>query len=496
MTYEVVVVGGGIGGLTVAALLAKRGLGVCLLERESQPGGCARTFEKFGYSFEPGAGLYHGWNEGGIHEQVFTELSIDAPKTRVLEPSYLIRLPDNTQVAVTHDTEQFEASLRTAFPECAAEAIEFYRDARRVSLQVIRTMDRVGDLPSASWSQLLGTALRAPAIARYLWSSRNDTVANHLSQTSNRFRRFIDLQLQTFTQSSSEECSYLFGSVALEIGRQPLFAIAGGPTALVGRLEESIQKSGGVIRCNAPVLRLAYDSSGRAAGVDLLSGERVNASRAIVSNLTVWDTYGKLVGLNRTPAQMRHRLKSLRGWGAYMLYLGMDEEAAQRLQADRLLVLTDWQDGKSYAPHRAQFAFAATPQWDLRAPAEKRAVTVHTFTEAEDWFQYHESEVEHETQDQAALEEWWAKVHAALPELGSGIEVIETATPRTYYELTRRRLGMVGGIGQALEISGLNSVGHSTSISNLFMVGDTTFPGAGIATVTHGALICANKIKS
>ena len=127
MTYEVVVVGGGIGGLTVAALLAKRGLGVCLLERESQPGGCARNFEKFGYSFEPGAGLYHGWNEDGIHEQVFTELSIDAPQTRVLEPSYLIRLPDNTQVAVTHDTEEFEGSLRTTFPECAAAAIEFYR---------------------------------------------------------------------------------------------------------------------------------------------------------------------------------------------------------------------------------------------------------------------------------------------------------------------------------------------------------------------------------
>jgi len=243
------------------------------------------------------------------------------------------------------------------------------------------------------------------------------------------------------------------------------------------------------------VLRLAYDGSGRAVGVDLLSGERVHASRAIVSNLTVWDTYGKLVGLDRTPPQMRHRLKLLRGWGAYLLYAGMDEEAARRLQADRLLVLTNWQDGQSYAPQSAQFAFAATPQWDLRAPAGKRAVTIRTFTEAEDWFQYHESEAEHEMQDQRALEGWWAKVHAALPELGSGIEVIETATPRTYYELTRRKLGMVGGVGQAPETSGVNSVGHSTSISNLFVVGDTTFPGAGIATVTQGALICANEIK-
>ncbi len=41
MSYEVVVVGAGIGGLTTAALLAARGVSVCLLEKSSQTGGCA-----------------------------------------------------------------------------------------------------------------------------------------------------------------------------------------------------------------------------------------------------------------------------------------------------------------------------------------------------------------------------------------------------------------------------------------------------------------------
>jgi hypothetical protein len=48
------------------------------------------------------------------------------------------------------------------------------------------------------------------------------------------------------------------------------------------------------------------------------------------------------------------------------------------------------------------------------------------------------------------------KLHAAMPELGDGVEVIETATPRTFYESTRRKFGMVGApAGQAEALSQL-----------------------------------------
>ena len=77
----------------------------------------------------------------------------------------------------------------------------------------------------------------------------------------------------------------------------------------------------------------------------------------------------------------------------------------------------------------------------------------------------------------------------------AGAEVMETATPRTFYERTRRRLGMVGGVGQGLEVFGPNAPTHLTAIKNLFMVGDTTFPGNGLAAVTQSALIAADEIR-
>ena len=145
-------------------------------------------------------------------------------------------------------------------------------------------------------------------------------------------------------------------------------------------------------------------------------------------------------------------------------------------------------------PAGALLTLSAAPAWDARAPAGQRAVTVSTFADAEDWFAYHEDEADHETQDRRATEECWERLHAALPELGAGVELIETMTPRDYYEWTRRRLGMVGGTPRTPAAFGPEAVTHRTALPNLFLVGDTAFPGNGVAAVTHSALAAAAEI--
>src|SRR5829696_3449208 len=353
MSYDVIVVGGGIGGLTVAALLSARGMNTCLLERQSQVGGCIARVEFSGYDFEPGMGLYTSFGPGGIYEKLFSELPVGAPEVALLTSPHIMRLPDGTDV---------------------------------------------------------------------------------------------------------------------RLNKEDLYTIPRGPATLAERLAESIRVSGGAVRLNSPVLRLSYDESGTATGVDLLSGERVFAKRAIVSNLTIWDTYGKLVGLNRTPSEVRKSLSAHRGTGVYVIYASMEESAVARLPGERMLV----QD------NLGEFTLAIS---------RKRAVTFITRTEVDQWFSYQSSEEDYEEWDQAALEQFWNRLHAALPELGSDIEIIETANPRTYYDLTRRKLGMVLGLEQDSE-----SGSHSTSVPNVFIIGDTISAAATIDSVVQSAVSLAKNI--
>lgn len=344
MSYDVVVVGGGIGGLTVAALLSARGVKTCLLERNSQVGGCVARVEFAGHDFEPGMGLYTSFGPGEIYDRVFAELLVDVPETSLLP------------------------------------------------------------------------------------------------------------------------------------GSENFYSIKGGPATVAERLAESIKKSGGALRLNSPVLRLAYDETGQyAIGVDLLSRETVIARKAIVSNLTIWDTYGKLIGLNRTPLETKKLLKTLQGSGAYVVYASIEESAIARLPGEHFRIAGE-----------TDFTVAISPAGS--APDGKRAVTFVTNTDVTDWFAYQSSEEEYEERDQSALADFWSRLHAALPTLGGDIEIIETANPRTYYDTTRRKLGMVLGLASPSQLT------HQTSLPNVFIVGDTITPEPRLDLVVESALALANQL--
>lgn len=71
---DVVVVGGGLAGLTAAATVARRGKRVVVLERQQSPGGDARSSTHQGFTFNRGP---HALYRGGAAERILTELGVN-----------------------------------------------------------------------------------------------------------------------------------------------------------------------------------------------------------------------------------------------------------------------------------------------------------------------------------------------------------------------------------------------------------------------------------
>ncbi|HEX7297070.1 MAG TPA: FAD-dependent oxidoreductase, partial [Pyrinomonadaceae bacterium] len=387
--------------------------------------------------------------KAGVFEEIFSTLPVPAPDVRLIDSDYVVRLPDKSEIKLAKERSEFNEELRRVFPECAPDAIRFY--------------DIVED-----------TAAKVST----------HTVLDHVQETSARFQRFIDGQLRAFIQTPIERCALTSGCNALKIPRQSLYEFVAGPAAVAESLSEAITQAGGKVRLNSPVLRLAYDEAGKAIGVDLLSGERIVARHAVISNMTIWDTYGKLIGLNRTPSDMKKKLSRLNSGGAYLIYASVESLAMERLRAKRFLVCADSSDADVES---ADLTFAAS---SVPTIPGKTAVTVKVNCPVNDWFAFQSSLEDFEAWDQEALERVWARLHRAVPELGDAIEIIETANPRTFYDELRRKLGMVLGVEQTVEGS---AHGPETTLPNVFMVGDTA-SSVGLEAVARSSARLAQHL--
>lgn len=84
--HDVIVIGSGIGGLTTAALLAKSGYKVLILEKNHLPGGCCSTYPRFGFKFEAGATTLMGFDEFQPLQRLEKEAGLKLDKVRLKIP--------------------------------------------------------------------------------------------------------------------------------------------------------------------------------------------------------------------------------------------------------------------------------------------------------------------------------------------------------------------------------------------------------------------------
>ncbi|MFA0781390.1 MAG: hypothetical protein RJAPGHWK_002918, partial [Candidatus Fervidibacter sp.] len=114
----IVVIGAGVGGLTVGALLARAGLSVTVLEASEHLGGCASTFEVDGFRFDVGATVAGGFAPDGpmTHLAQWLDLCWEA---HPVEPAMVVHLPDGSRIVRWGERERWRRERLKAFGEIA-----------------------------------------------------------------------------------------------------------------------------------------------------------------------------------------------------------------------------------------------------------------------------------------------------------------------------------------------------------------------------------------
>ena len=276
---DVIVIGGGLGGLSAATHLARMGCKVTLLEKNAGTGGRANVIEQDGFRFDTGPSLL---NYPWVFEQLFADNGSDLHEQLELlevEPGIRFHWPDGESLQLSSRFDRLRG--------------EFERFDPSVGPRLSAWLERAGRNYRLSFDRLVTSNADNPL--RWLGALRLNELAGLGLQRS--------VYGQLGTSFRSERIKQALGSYAMYLGGSPfdlpgLFEILpfgelnyglwlprGGIYALVEAMTRLAADNGVEIRTSCEVKRIR-ENGGRARAVELADGSLL-AADAIVSNVDV-----------------------------------------------------------------------------------------------------------------------------------------------------------------------------------------------------------------
>lgn len=322
--YDVIVIGSGIGGLCLAALLAKLGRRVCVLEQHYTAGGFTHSYEREGFEWDVGVHYI-----GEVHKphstlrRLFDVISNGELKWAPMDPVYDRIIIGNRRVDFVAGREALAESLIAQFPD-EAEAI---REYIRLVDETARSAQKF--FAGQAMPRLIGRAYRA---ARPMLVPRNcfQTVRQVLeSLTKNQeLIGILTGQWGDYGMTPTEASFLMHATVAKHYfggGSYPV----GGSWRIAETILPVIRDAGGEVFTYARVSEILIEK-GRATGVCMENGDILRADQ-IVSAAGAGVTFGQLL-----PQETRARhgyvekLQKVRASGAHLcIYAGFKGTAAE-----------------------------------------------------------------------------------------------------------------------------------------------------------------------
>ena len=489
-SWDVIVIGSGIGGLVTATQLAAKGVKVLVLERYLIPGGSAGYFERQGYRFDVGASMIFGFGQQGTTNLLTRALAAVGQSLETIADPVQIHyhLPQGLEVKVHRDYEKFLQELTARFPQEARGIRQFYDEGWRVfnclNVMELLSLEELGYLLRVFF-QHPGACL---GLVKYLPQNAGDIARRYISNPE--LLKFIDMECYCWSVVPADLTPMInAGMVFSDRHYGGINYPKGGVGQIAEKLVEGLVQAGSEIRYQARVTQILTEK-GRAIGVKLANGEKLLAKR-IVSNATRWDTFEKLLDADRLP-------KTEKTWGDryqqspsfLSLHLGVKADLLPPGTECHHILLEDWQQMES----EQGTIFVSIPTLLDPSLAPPGHHIIHTFTPS--WMAAWQglSPQNYQAKKEADAHRLIERLESIFPGLNAALDYQEVGTPRTHRRFLGRQNGTYGPIPQRKLLGLLGMPFNRTAIPHLYCVGDSTFPGQGLNAVAFSGFACGHRI--
>jgi all-trans-retinol 13,14-reductase len=467
--YDVVVIGSGLAGMTCANVLARRGRSVLLLEHHYQLGGLATWFKR------PGGHIFdvslHGFPVGMIKScrkywtKEVADSIVQLKRIRFVNPQF--------EIDTTFAREDFTRILITRFGLDAQLVEKFFTKLRQMNFY---------DDANLTTRQLF----------EQFFPGRGDV------------HRLLLEPIEYANGSSFDDPAITYGIVFSNFMSKGVFTFQGGTDRFVGLLADEMKNSGVDMRKNVLVEKVLTenDAGGVKKVVGVLArskngGEQLPARTircgAVVSNANIKNTVLNLAGVENFPKEFAEEASRVRvNWSSCQVYMGLRKGESMPDVGDLIFTSKSPKlDMKELTSlHTTSRTFSLYYPRTRPQLAEPRYSVVASMNALwDDWAAMDDETYRREKE--RLCRESVAALEELIPGIGSKLDHVEAATPRTLNHYTRH----IGGTSFGTKFEGLKvSMELPNALHGLYHTGSVGIIMSGwLGTINYGVIV-ADKV--
>jgi phytoene dehydrogenase-like protein len=498
--YDVIVIGGGLGGLTCAAVLAKRGHKVILFEQRHKVGGYATSFQREApdgdvFNFEASIHTITGCKDESPITHALQEVGAEGDVEFIDLGQNILKmvLPDKT-IDFSCKQDDFIQIMIAQFPEEGENIRKFFKDLNKIwSL-----LPDVEAKPLFQEFQMDFSEL--PEFMKDYNQSFRSVLSSYFAD--DRICDILYAPLSYYGLGFSD-IDFLKYAVSMRgIFREKAYWIKGGSQNLSNAFASAIEIHGGRVRVNALVKEIIIEEK-KAIGVELEDGTKFFAD-FIVSNADATLTFFQMVGAENLPDEFVKNLSEMTATRSFFeVYLGLDKtfKIPNTFSSTFEVGLL-----KEYGIHevseltgRKGFPIVGITNYTAFDPSlaqnGKQIITILAPIQIgdlkRDWgvSNYNDRNEEYRRKKEAITDELISLVEMVYPGLSEHILMKEAATPLTYQRYTLNKNGCYGGFD--IEYRRLP---QRTPVEGLYLAGAWTEPHGGVLGVIISGKQAAEKV--